>query len=789
MRRQPGFVTAAAATFALGIGAATAIFSVVYGVAFRPLPYPRADQLVRVYEANTATNEPKLYVSDGTFHAWRDALSSISGIALYTPLTTRYTRDDEPQPLTTMGVSPRFFDVLGVRPAHGRTFKAESEYGAGTVDELIISHEFWERRFSRDLRAIGRSIDLVATAGEDRFVIVGVMPRGFQFDGVVDAWRPVAIRLPISRALRAARDNRVVARLRDDRSLDQLRAELDVVSEQLARDFPVTNAQWSATVEPLLDSIVGRFSRASWMLLTAIAAVLFAACANITGLLNARRAARMREIGIRVALGATRWHITNLFLREALTLAMLGGLAGVVMAWWLVSGLRASAPPGLPRVGDIAVDLPVLAFALGATVFTAVVCALIPAANPRPLRHHRMSAVLVVVQSAAALALVIVAIVLSRSFLNLIAVDLGWRPARVLSLHVAPRWPQEIRRPWFLYATWAERLVARLEATPGVGRAAVTTVVPFSPDAVPEQIARGRDASNDEPRWPVTAHRVTTGYFDAIGVRLRRGRLFDASDRFDEAALTSSVGRGTGVAIVTASVARTLWPGQDAIGQQVRLSPGNSGDVQQVIGIVDDVEFAAVGAEPVLHIFLPWLQYPTGRPRLLVRTTGSAAAAASGVRTAVLAEHSATGIDRVVPVETLVDRATARARVIAQLMSGLGLLALLLATVGVYGSLSLLVHSRVRDTAVRLALGASPAQTLRRTMFQGLFPVLIGGIAGLVTAYAAITLGSSLLYGIDSADTWSLLGGVLIMLGASAAGCLAPALKAARIDPFSVLRS
>lgn len=804
LARTPAFTLAAIATFALGIGAATAIFSVAYGVAFRPLPYPDSDRIVRIYESNTKTNETKLQVSKGTFQAWREAVPSLEHAALIGPGGgVSFIAGDPPQAIRISGVSPAFFDVLGARPFLGSGFRPESDYTRFTAYDVVLSHAAWRRLFGSDPNVVGRLFYVVDD--DDPFKIVGVMPEEFAFDADVDAWRPRIVELPVARVLRSWRYDRVVARLRPGRTIDQLRAELDTVSAQLARDFPATNAGWGATAEPLRDAIVGSFGPASWLLLAAVAAVLLVACANVAGLFAARSLARTRETSIRVALGAGGWRIGQFWFMEAFTLATAGAVAGVAMAWWLVRVLKATAPPGLPRVEDIAMDLPVLAMAAAATIVSALACAAFSLRGSRrrtiteglmsggtrtgdTSARRRTSTVLVAAQSSAALALVVLAVLFARSFVRLTAVDLGWSPDRLLSLDVSPEPPAATRRPWFWYAQWAERVIDRIEALPGVERATVTTVVPFGGQLHRAAIGEGRNPSANEVRWPVGTHIVSSNYFETLGLRLKSGRFLTEDDRFDESTMTSHLTAPPGAAVITQSMANALWPDQNPLGRAFRIPSNDNVVYRQVVGVVDDVQFTSVGDEPVLEVFVPRAQTSTAGAKVIVRTTGDPATVVPSVRAAILAEHPASGIDRVHAVKTLVDRTMAPARMTSQVVSGLGLLALVLAAVGVYGGLAGLVGARMRETAVRIALGASPQRTLGRTLAQGLLPVAIGGIAGMGCAWLLARSAQGLLYGVRGVDATSALCGLAVVLIVSALACLAPAIRAARTDPLAVLR-
>ena len=364
--RQPAFVAAAVATLALGIGAATAIFSVAYGVSLRPLPYPQPDRIVRIHEANLANGQPRQDVSVGTFHEWREGAPSLESAALYTQSRTRFLEGPDGNPISSIGVTPSFFDVLGVHPALGRAFKSEREYTRFTLHEVVLTDAAWQRLFARDPGAVGRFIRF--DNDDDAFEVVGVLPASFRFTQPVDLFQPTIVEVPVARILRNWRYDRMIARLRPGASLDQARAELAAVSTRLARDYPTSNAGWSATIEPLRDSIVGSFARATWLLLAAVGAVLLIACLNVGGLLIARAVSRDRDTRVRIALGAGSWRLLRLWLAEAAILGGGGAAVGITAAWLGVSALKAAAPPGIPRLEDVAVDLPALAVALAATL-------------------------------------------------------------------------------------------------------------------------------------------------------------------------------------------------------------------------------------------------------------------------------------------------------------------------------------------------------------------------------------------------------------------------------------
>jgi putative ABC transport system permease protein len=812
LRRRPGFATAAIATLALGIGASSAIFSVAYGVALRPLAYPDPSRLVRIYESNPAAHRLRENASIGAFDAWRSNAPSIESAALYTDGGVRYLAGQDGQGAVVSSVSPTFFHVLGVLPMIGPGFKPEGEYTRSTADdEAVISHAAWQRLLGGRTDVIGASLEFTGAGDNDIYRIVGVMPPDFAFGTPVDVWRPTKlVERPIGRLLRNWRYDKVVARLREGSTLGQVRAELEAASARLAQEFPASNAGWTVTVETLHESIIGNFGRASWFLLAAVAVVLITACLNVGGLLVARAVARERETAIRVALGAGSWRLLRLWFAEAALLAVAGGALGLLVADLGIDALRAAAPPGIPRLDAIALDWPSLLWAVLATMMAVAVFTIAPVrsapreqvvdglrsgaagAGDAPQRQATRTA-LTVAQCAGAAALVILSAMLTRSFVKLTSVDLGWSVDGVLSMKVDPPMPRELRRPWFRYIEWSDRLITRLEATPGVRRAAITTQVPLSSQTFPSSVARGRGrAANDQARWPGMKHNVSDGYFDVMGIRLLSGRTFNDGDRFPEDVVNFSRSGDQnfgGVAVVTETVARSLWPGQRAEGQFLWLPDIDNVAWREVIGVVEDIQFQSVGEQPALHVFVPWTQDSAGNPRLLVQSSGDAAAIAAAVKDALQQVEPGTRVDAVATLDTLHSRATAQPRFTSRLVLGFGALALALAAVGIYGTLSYLVTSRLREIGIRLALGAPRAGIMSHVLTRGLVPAFAGGAIGLAIALGLARLFRSLLFGIEPLDPLSFVAGTLVLGVVAVVAALGPARRASQIDPVTALRA
>ena len=803
LRRAPGFASAAILLIALGTGASTAIFSVAYGVALRPLPYPDPERLVRIYESHPASGKSKQDVSIPAFHTWRERATVLEAAALYTQPRARFLAGTVEHPVTTMGVTPSFFDVLGVAPALGSGFKREREYTRFTLRELVVSHAAWQRLFGGDRGILGRTVQFADD--DDAFRIVGVMPVAFAFDGPVDFWQPKIVEQPLGRIMRNWRYDRVVARVRAGATLAQARAELDTVAAQLAQEFPAQHGGWTVVVEPLHDAVVGTFARASGLLVATVVVVLGVTWLNVGGLVVARAVARDRDTAVRAALGADAWRMLRLRVAEAAALTGSGGALGVVLAWWTVGVLKSAAPPGIPRLDAIQVDLPTLAIAALSSTIAVILLTIGPAGRrgalveslrngSRAAGDHRSAQLtrltLTVAQCAGAAALVVLAAMLTRSFVKLTASDLGWNADGVLSLSVSPPMPPELRRPWFRYVEWSDRLVARLEAAPGIERAAITTQVPLSGHAYPSTLARGRgQAGGDTARWPAVTHHVTDGYFDLMGIRVVSGRTFTAADRFSEAQVNFMQRAERGVAVVTESTARTLWAAGQVVGQALWLPDGRNVEWHEVIGVVEDFQFHGIGETPALHVFVPWTQHSTGRPRLLVRGSSAAAAIVPLVRAVVQEVEPGTRMDSIAPLAALVSRATAQPRFTSQLVSAFGTLALVLAAVGIYGSLSYLVRTRMREIGVRLALGATPSRIMAMVLLRAVVPALAGAAVGLAVAVALARVFRTLLFHVEPLDPVSIAAGAAVLGGVAVAAALVPARRASRVDPTVALRS
>ena len=694
--------------------------------------------------------------------------------------------------------------ALGRRPRFGRGFTPEARWSSDAVDEVVLSHAAWRRLFGGRQDVLGATVELVVSLTPTRFEwSVSCRRRSRSRSRWTSGPRGSSGRRNSNR-VRNWRYDRMIARLRPEATLDSARAELETVAARLARAYPASNRGWTVTIEPLRDSIVGGFGRATWLLLAAVAVVLVMTSLNVGGLLASRGMARDRETAVRAALGAGSWRLRRLWLAEASVLTVIGTAAGLLLAWTGVSALVAAAPPGIPRLDAIAIDLPTFGVAaasavLAVAIFTmgslrrpsgsALADRLRGSSGTAAARQTTRTAVLVV-QCGGAATLVVLAMLLTRSLVRLTAVDLGWEAGGVLSLSVLPPAVPGLRIPWSRNVDWSDRMIARLEATPGIERAAISTAVPLSGASFPSTLARGRGQPSTDPgRWPAVQQNVTDGYFGLMGIRLLAGRRFGPEDRFTEAQLTLKERPDRGVAIVSAATARALWPGRSAIGESIWLPDADLISWREVVGVVEDFQFHAVGEVPVLHVFVPRTQLSTGRPHLLVKGTGEPAAITATVRAVVEEVEPGTFVDRVMPLEALVSRATAQPRFTSRVVAAFGGLALLLAAVGIHGTLSLLVAARTREIGVRLSLGAPRREVVASVIRRGLMPAVGGGALGLAVAAVLARGFRALLFEIEPLDVGSFAAGAAVLLVVTLVATLGPARRVSRIDPARALRT
>ena len=781
-RRAPGPIAAAIAALALGIGANTAIFSIVSGVLLRPLPYQNPERLVMVWQDMRARGGPQRdWISPGLFVEWRQRGTMFEQIAAIRGWTPNLTGVDEPERLRGAAVSPAYFAALGVAPAAGRALTEADDVPNGSP-VVMISDALWSRLFNRDAGLVGRTILLDGQAT----TVVGVMPAGFEPPVIAaDIWSP--IRIDPSRAPRSIVILRALALLRPGVSVAQAQAGMSAVATQLERE----DQEWErarVAVIPLHDDIVGNVRQMLIVLSLAVALVLAIACANVMSLLLARAADRGREITIRTALGAGRGRIVRQLLTESVLLSSIGGIAGSILAIWGVAALVAVAPPSAPRLQDVRVDAGVLAFTALITLVTALVAGLAP--SLAAVRVHlnaglrdggreatgtgRLRAGLVVGEIAVALVLVVGAALLIRTLVALQHVDMGFEPAHVLSASVAPPRTQ-YRDPEALRQLFT-RLVERAATIPGVRSAGLTNMLPLTGGEMNLSFRiEGRPPAATPGSEPVAGARiVSASYATTLGMRLLQGRDLSPLDSAN----------APGAVLVNETMAKRYWPGASPLGAKIYL-----GQLEAiVVGVVGDVHHRGPGTTPGAELYVPYLQFNSRQAMLVLRTTGDPARMTSALRAAMKEIDPALPLANVATLETLLDQSVAQPRFLAALLTGFALLAALLALVGVYGLLSFAVSRRVRELGVRMALGAGRARVLRLVLRQSAVLVIFGLAGGVALAVAVSRMLRTLLFGVRPDDQLTIAGMAAAIALAAFVASLPPALRAARIDPVVALR-
>jgi putative ABC transport system permease protein len=796
LARSPGFTMVAALTLALGVGAATTIFSVVNGVLLRPLPYRDPDRIANlwVHFGVGAQNLPVM--SPGDFRDYQQRTKSFAMLAAGTGAqvigaTGALTdRGSEPERVDVSGVTANFFPLLGVDPRYGRHFTPEEER-VGGARVVILSHDLWKRRYGGDPQMVGRRIRL---DGLDQ-TVVGIMPENFHL------WLPSeAFLITDSQIWKPLRFNysdgpprnftffTVFGRLAPGVTFEQAQAELDSVAAQLRREHAEhESGDMHIRVVPLQEDVVKHARRGLLSLFVAVGFVLVIACANVAHLLLARSTAREREMAVRGALGATRFRLVRQLATESLVLAGAGGIIGVALAWIGTRTLTALNPANLPRLEAVRVDAPVLLFATAATALTAVAFGLLPAlgaadidlnrvlrAGSGSIAPARRRGLLMIAEMALALVLLIGAGLMIRSFSALQRVRPGFDPSGLLTFRIAlpsAKYPRAEFRTALL-----KEMETRLRAIPGVVNVGLVSQLPLtgsgplSPFAYDEVTARRWESETSDGR------NVSPGYFPTMGTRVIAGRLFDDHD----------VGRQD-VIIVDETLAARAWPGADPIGKRLQVQPtGNPNAFAEVIGVVEHIR-----AHDLARAVRPQIYAPLaggGRVSVVIRAGGDPGAIVSLVRNTMQAVDPDLPLDRVRPMTAYVDDALAESRLNLILMSLFGGAALLLSSVGIYGVFSYTVGQRTREIGIRMALGQAPASIRNLVLREAAVLIAKSTLVGLVAAFLLGRAVSSLLYQITPADPATFAAGALVLTTAALAGCYIPARRATAVSPVAALK-
>lgn len=794
--RSPAFSLAAILALGLGIGGTTAVFTLVNGVLLEPLPFADPDRLALVYETRPEQGIWKDTASFPSVREWRDGVDDLREMGVYRSLSYALEGARGAERVSGARVSADFFRALGVRPSHGRIFSPEDD-ARGAPAVALISHGFWKRRLGGDNGALNTVLNL---DGEP-FQIVGILPPDFIFP--VDNMEQVEVWTPLASDADFAENPgmgiyHALARLGPEASFASVQSALDTVTERLQQLRPEDQNGRGANLAPLTAEITGETKPALLAILAAVGSVLLIACVNVSNLLLARGTSRQREFAVRAALGAGYWRLARQTLTEGLLLSVGGGLLGLGIAFLAVHWTVQVQPFQLPRLGMIEMDSRVLLFTLLTSLTTAMIFGTAPAiraAHPnlrRPLAESGRSAVqsgghgfrgaLVAVEVALAIVLLVGAGLLSRSFINLLSVEPGFDPDKVLTFQIsAPFVDSNLGAP---RAAFYERLLQRLRALPGVDRASLSLVLPMQPRNIGLELSvEGRPRpTTTSGRTTLAYNSVSGDYFRTMGIPLIRGRFFTPDDRLDH----------PGAVIVNRALANRIWPHEDPLGAKIRHSASldQKGEPKtwEVVGIVGDVRQAALSEAPEPMFFVPFQQQAWPMSYFEVKTQGDPSRLAEAVRAEVAALDPTQPVYSISTLRQLVDRSVARRRFASLAAVLFALLALSLASLGIYGVVAYAMSQRTHEVGIRMALGARAGDILRMTFRKGLKPVLAGLIVGLPGALALSRFISSWLFELGAFDVPTYLAVGLLLLGVAVLACFLPARRASRIDPLTALR-
>lgn len=786
--KSPGFTAVTILTLALGIGACTAIFSVVNAVLLRPLDYPEPARLVVIRETQLP-DFPEFSVSPPNYLDWEKQTKSYENLAAYSGSRINLTGDGEPQQLIGVKATAHYFDVYGIKPVLGRTFLPEED-APGKNHVVVLSYPFWQRVFGGTADVVGRPIQL----NGEPYTVIGVAPLGFGIASKVDAWMPMAFD-----PKETANDNRgahylnVAGRLRPGVTVAQAEAELKVLAAQLATQYPDSNKGWGIFLMPLQDYSVRDVRAVLYTLLGAVGCVLLIACANIANLLLARATARHREISIRAALGASRARLVRQLLTESVLLALCGGLAGMLLARWGLDALLALAPANLPRVADIHLDAGVLAFSLALSVLTGLVFGIAPAwlaaradvnealkqgsrGSTEGGARGRLRSALVVLEVTFALMLLGGAGLLARSFMQLTHVDSGFTPENATVLRLSL--PQKKYALPEQQTAFADALLERVKTLPGVQAVGLTHSMPLVGDYVLGFNIEGRPAIAPSDLPNTNYYAVTPDYFRAMGIRLMHGRVFTAQDN----------AKTPRVAIINETLARQHFPNEDPIGKRINITNGPD-TWREIVGIVGDIKQYGPDKATSNQSYEPFAQVPFSSLNLVIRTSGPPAALLSAIRPTVYAVDKDQPIGTIRPLEEIMADSIARQRFAMTLLTVFSAVALVIAAVGIYGVMAYSVVQRTGEFGIRMALGAQQRDVLRLVLVQGGKLIGLGLLIGLAATLAASRAMGSMLFNTSAQDPLT-LGTITLLLGAVAlVACLLPANRATKVNPIEALRA
>ena len=795
--KNPGFTAVAVITLALGIGANTAVFSVVEGVLLRPLPYKNPQTLVEVWNTYFPT-WPQIGLSGADFESWRRQTRDLSGMAGYrfVGLGFNVTSEGEPERLEATYATSNLFPLLGIRPAAGHTFGPEDDK-SGSPAVVVISHRIWQSRFGSDPSVIGRVLDLNGKG----YTLIGVLPADFHLVSWADLWLPVGQMDPEELSGRVFHPFGVIARLKPGIGISQAQAELATLASQAALAFPATNQNFGVVVHRLEDSAAAKMRRALLLLFATVGLILLIACANVVNLLLSRNSIREKEIALRAAIGASQSRLLRQLLTESLLLSFVGGTLGLFLAVVGLGMLGPLLPSDLANAKDVGLNGWVLGFAIAVCLLCGIVCGLAPALQSlkTDLNHvlkeggrgsssfgsHRLQSLLVVSEIALALMPLIGAGLLLKSFHRLMGVDPGFRPDHLLTMQVAQpavstselrgMSTDQLQQFSRKQSSQFEQIATRIESLPGIQHVGGIDVLPLASPSFHSSrfVVEGQPVPAAGARPSAEVRTVSIGYFSAIGLSLIKGRLFDETDR----ALPRVV--------INEAMARRFWPSDDPIGKRINLcSLAAQPCWSSIIGVVSDLHQFGLDASPTFDV------YSTGgwTPYFVIRTESEPLGLAAAATEEVHKSDPTLPVARVVTMDELLSDSVSPRRFSTLLLDIFAVLGLLLSAVGIYGVTSYAVSRRTNEIGIRMALGARQRDIWSLIVWRGTKLAFAGVAAGLAGAFALMKLLSTLLYGVQSNDPVTFVGVSLLLFGVATLACYLPARRAMHVDPMVALR-
>ncbi len=788
LRKNPGFTAVAVLTLALGIGANTAVFSIVNGVLLKPLPYREPDKLVRVFNTFKEQGWDRVGVTAPAFVEWRKQNTVFEGIAATRGDSINLTGLGEPERVFGQSCSASLFQLLGVKPILGRPFtSAEEEFGKHRV--VMLTYRFWQRHFNADPSVVGHAL----TLNGEPWDVIGVLPASFKYHSAdIELWTPLAFPPWQLQEGHDSHNYDCIARLKPGVTMVQASAEMNAIHARLVT-LNEAHRGWGVNFVPLQDVIVGDSRRSLLVLLGAVGFVLLIACVNVANLLLARAASRTKEFAIRSALGAARGRVIGQILTESTMLALIGGLLGWFVAFGSVQAFVASAPRDLPRVDEIGLDTRVFAFGLLVSLATGIIFGLAPAfaaahadlsetlktserGSSEGSRGNGLRSSLVVAEVTLSLVLLVGAGLLIRSFLRLQEVDPGFRPAQVVVANISlssKNYPNQVASGDFFM-----RLQERLASLPGVESAALAFGLPLQMENANIAV-RVEGRPEPKPNEPGNARylQITPDFFRAMGTPLLRGRDFTSRDTTNTPL----------VAIVNERFVRTFFPKEDPLGKRLSIGDGPA-RWTEIIGVVRDVRHESVAVNPEPAMYLPMSQRCWGLAQIVVRTAAKPISIAQMIRQTVLGLDSNQPVQNIRAMQSMVDETIAGRRLQMFLLSAFGAVALALAAIGISGVITYGVARRTREIGVRMALGAQMRDVLRLILGQGMKPVSAGLGLGVLGALGLTRLMSKLLFEIRPADPATFIVVIVLLGGVALAACWLPARRASKIEPMVALR-